>query len=265
MEGRTGFESRRGQTGRVLTEAEIRAHDDQRTLGPDGEAELLLVLARHLPTAGRLLDAGGGSGALVYLLRRLGAQVVVCDLDAAMLQAARSRCPGVPLVQGDLTVLPFPDATFGGVHLSNVLHLVPDWRRALAELARVLSRPGGLVVKTGGGASGLAHELSSAAFERSPLPVQRNDLTAPEQLDPVLTTLGLHLQQQSTLTTTQHATLRQLTDRLAANPFQLTGTATQRRAAAEAALASLDTDPGRAMEITVTGHYRAYSGHDNDG
>jgi len=249
----------------VLTEAEIRAHDDQRTLGPDAEAELLRLLARHLPASGRLLDAGGGSGALVHVLRRLGAQVLVCDLDAAMLQVAASRCPGVPLVQADLTALPLPDATVDGVHLSNVLHLVPDWRRALIELARVLRPAGALVVKTGGGASGLAEQLSSAAYQRSPLPVRRNDLSAPEQLDPVLAELGLHLQEQCALPTTQHATLRQLTDRLADNPFHLPGTGTQRRAAAEAALASLEQDPDLTVKVTVTGHYRAYARQDGVG
>jgi len=243
----------------VLTKAEIHAHDDQRALGRDGEDELLGLLARHLPASGRLLDAGGGSGALVHVLRRLGAQVLVCDLNASMLRVAASRCPGVPLVQADLTALPLPDASVDGVHLSNVLHLVPDWRGALAELARVLRPAGALVVKTGGGASGLAAQLSSAAYERSPLPVLRNDLTAPEQLDPVLAALGLHLQEQCALTTTQHATLRQLTDRLADNPFHLPGTATQRRAAAEAALASLDQDPDLTVAVSVTGHYRTYA------
>ncbi len=224
----------------MLTEAEIRAHDDQRTLGPEGEAELQKLLARSLPESGRLLDAGGGSGALVHVLRRLGARVIVCDLDASMLRAAARRAPGTALVQADLTAPPVRDDCVDGVHLSDVLHLVPDWRGALTELARVLWPAGALLVKIGGGASGLAEELSSAAYERSPLPVRRNDLTAPEQLDPVLAALGLHLREECTLTTVRHATLRQLTDRLANNPFHLPGTASQRRAAAEAALSSSD-------------------------
>jgi SAM-dependent methyltransferase len=53
--------------------------------------------------------------------------------------------PPFPLVRGDATALPFPDAALGAALVAHVLHLIPHWERALAELVRVI-RPGGSVV-----------------------------------------------------------------------------------------------------------------------
>jgi SAM-dependent methyltransferase len=48
-------------------------------------------------------------------------------------------------VRGDIQALPLADATFDAVLAVHVLHLVPDWRGALAEALRVL-RPGGVFI-----------------------------------------------------------------------------------------------------------------------
>jgi SAM-dependent methyltransferase len=50
------------------------------------------------------------------------------------------------LVQGDAQRLPFGDNAFDAVLAVHVLHLVPDWRGALAEAVRVL-RPGGWLIQ----------------------------------------------------------------------------------------------------------------------
>ncbi|MDD2904489.1 MAG: methyltransferase domain-containing protein, partial [Syntrophales bacterium] len=43
---------------------------------------------------------------------------------------------------GGASRLPYPDAVLDAVFAFGVLHHVPDWRRALAEISRVL-KPGG--------------------------------------------------------------------------------------------------------------------------
>ena len=53
--------------------------------------------------------------------------------------------PPFPLVLGDATRMPFADDAFGGAYLRWVLHLIPDWRAALAEMVRVV-RPGGVLL-----------------------------------------------------------------------------------------------------------------------
>jgi SAM-dependent methyltransferase len=57
-----------------------------------------------------------------------------------MLGAARTR--GLKVVQGSLTAVPLPDASFDLVYSMKVLAHVPPIREAVAELAR-LCRPGG--------------------------------------------------------------------------------------------------------------------------
>lgn len=55
---------------------------------------------------------------------------------------AQERGQPVELSQGDAEALPFPDASFDTVVCTFSLCAIPDDRRALAEMRRVL-RPGG--------------------------------------------------------------------------------------------------------------------------
>ncbi len=90
---------------------------------------------------GRTLDFGCGTGRNFPLVpsraRALG-------LDPAWdsLVRARRRAPGVPLVQARAEALPFRDAVFHTVVSGLVFCSVPDARRGLAEVRRVLA-PGG--------------------------------------------------------------------------------------------------------------------------
>ncbi len=98
----------------------------------------------------RGLDAGAGDGRLAVELAAQGARVTALDLSASMLGLARQRArrADAPLetVQGDIETLPFPPATFHQVVVVTVLCFVPDARKALMELARVLKPGGSLVV-----------------------------------------------------------------------------------------------------------------------
>lgn len=93
----------------------------------------------------RVLDAGCGMG--VYLaamgsLRRL--QLVGVDADADRLAWGRREQVPAGLVQTDVSCLPFQDATFDKILLSEVLEHLRDDGAALRELARVL-KPGGVL------------------------------------------------------------------------------------------------------------------------
>lgn len=240
-----------------LSESEIAAHDDQREVDGAVVGKLVELLGRHL--RGLVLDAGGGSATAQPLLEQAGCEVLVMDLSRPMLAVAHRRHPVARLVQADLVELPFPVAAFDGVHVANVLHLVPDWRGALGELARVLRTGGGLVIRTGARPVGLALELSAAAHAAA-AQAPRNDLADPEQLDHVLTTWGVDLVEVAQVRSVQSRSLRAIADRLALNPFQLTGTPTERRAAADAglhAVAGHDVDVLRPLELDV--HYRCYT------
>jgi len=108
----------------------------------------LSLLSQAWPDGGRdrrlILDAGCGTGNNLAHLRRFGRTVGV-DLSDEALRFCRGR--GVAAVRGSLLGLPFPDASFDAVTSFDVIyHLwVADDRKAVAEMARVLS-PGGLLL-----------------------------------------------------------------------------------------------------------------------
>jgi SAM-dependent methyltransferase len=107
------------------------------------------ILALAGDVAGRrILDAGCGSGPLSAALRDRGAIVTGIDSSAKMLELARRRLGAdADLQVADLgRPLPFPDAAFDDVVASLVLHYLEDWTAPLAELRRVLTQGGRLLV-----------------------------------------------------------------------------------------------------------------------
>jgi ubiquinone/menaquinone biosynthesis C-methylase UbiE len=119
----------------------------------DLQRRLILNFAGALP--GRsVLDIGCGDGGLTRALRQGGAGTVVgCDPDRRMIDtavagdAARSTAPegAIGYLVGRAEMLPFPDCSFDIVTIITVLAFIPEPRRAVREIARVL-RPGGRLV-----------------------------------------------------------------------------------------------------------------------
>ena len=91
--------------------------------------------------SGRTLDIGCGTGRN-FPLYASGRSVLGLDPDRSALRRARRRGPWIPLVQGSAEQLPFRDGTFDTVVSGLVFCSVPDPKRGLAEVRRVL-RPGG--------------------------------------------------------------------------------------------------------------------------
>ncbi|MEI2688971.1 MAG: class I SAM-dependent methyltransferase [Anaerolineae bacterium] len=113
-----------------------------RAIGVPDPGRLQAVL--DLPTAGWLLDAGGGTGRVAAQLRPLVGRLVISDLSAPMLAQAQEKGIACP-VQTHVERLPFPDGHFDRVLAVDALHHFADQRLAVAELARVL-KPGGRLV-----------------------------------------------------------------------------------------------------------------------
>ena len=91
-----------------------------------------------------VLDACCGTGDLAIAAERARGRVTGLDFSEQMLVRARAKSDSVEWVLGDVTVLPFDDASFDAVTVGFGIRNVPDLDVGLAELARVL-RPGGRV------------------------------------------------------------------------------------------------------------------------
>jgi ubiquinone/menaquinone biosynthesis C-methylase UbiE len=100
-----------------------------------------------LPPGARVADIGCGTGVTVHYLRRhCRLKAIGLDRSSGMLSQARRRNPGLPLVQGIATRLPFGDGRLSAVMCECVLSLIEDTDAAWSEVYRVLAPSGFLVV-----------------------------------------------------------------------------------------------------------------------
>ena len=109
------------------------------TFGLDQSWRRSTVEALALPTGALVLDLACGTGDLSRLATKAGYRVVGADLSAGMLSANRA---GNPVMEADVSQLPFGDATFDGIVCGYALRNFTHLGGALDETARVL-RPGG--------------------------------------------------------------------------------------------------------------------------
>lgn len=141
-------------------------------LGDQADTLTALVHAgTAYPAGSRVLEIGCGVGAQTVHLAQAspGARITAVDRSVDSLVQARARvaaqAPGahVEWYHADLADLPFSDAEFDHVFVCFVLEHLPDPRRALAALRRVL-RPGGTItVVEGDHGSALFHPASQYA------------------------------------------------------------------------------------------------------
>ena len=102
--------------------------------------ELELDLVRRYGADKDVFEAGCGTGLLLREAAGVARSAVGLDLSRGMLAPARAR--GLQVVQGSLTDVPLPSASFDLVYSMKVLAHVREIRAAVTELAR-LCRPGG--------------------------------------------------------------------------------------------------------------------------
>jgi len=124
-------------------------YDATRALPPDVSALLTDAILAELGSAGRLLEVGVGTGRISRPLMERGLHVVGVDIAPRMMKQLRAQLtsPHTPpdLLLADATWLPFREASFPALLFVHVLHLIPDWHDAVAEMRRVLA-PGGVVL-----------------------------------------------------------------------------------------------------------------------
>src|SRR5215469_5544753 len=96
----------------------------------------LLAALAETAAPGPIADLGCGPGHVAHHLHRLGRHVIGIDLSPAMIETARSLCPGPAYREGNMLALEFADASLGGaVAYYSIIHLpVAELATAFAEL-----------------------------------------------------------------------------------------------------------------------------------
>jgi ubiquinone/menaquinone biosynthesis C-methylase UbiE len=118
---------------------------------------------------GRALEIGCGRGVGIELILEMGAaEVHGFDLDPEVLKATHRRVRPygnrVLLWWGSATDIPASDASYDAVFDFGVLHHIPNWWEAIAEICRVL-RPGGRFLGEEMLRRFITHPIAQALFD----------------------------------------------------------------------------------------------------
>ncbi|MBJ6124472.1 class I SAM-dependent methyltransferase [Microvirga splendida] len=123
----------------------------------------------------RVLDIGCGPGwfwAATASAWPEKLDLTLADFSPGMVQEAVARCQALPFgsVQGqqaDASALPFEDGSFDAVIAMHMLYHLPDPRKGIAEMFRVL-KPGGFLAVTTNGAGNMRRMYELTAVFGSP-------------------------------------------------------------------------------------------------
>ena len=98
-----------------------------------------------------VLECACGTGLLSGVIAKRCKSLTATDFSAKMLKRAKKKyggCGNIRFEQADIMELGYPDGSFDVVVAANVIHLLDEPYRALAELDRVCRRGGRLIIPT---------------------------------------------------------------------------------------------------------------------
>lgn len=108
----------------------------------------LIPLAEYTKDGDVVLDVGCGNGRLYQMLAKKQVRYVGFDQSEALIEIARAKNPAGEFVVGEMSTLPFPDATFDLLYCIAALNHIPGrdlQLQCVREMHRVL-KPGGRVL-----------------------------------------------------------------------------------------------------------------------
>lgn len=135
-------------------EAGAATYDDQRGFPTAAGDQLRDAVFDRLPASrpARFLEVGIGTGRIAEPFVGAGCRYTGIDASPAMLARCREKLPSalredrLSLVRGDMKRLPFANGVFDVVIAASVLRAARPWQAVAAEAARVLIRPGLIVL-----------------------------------------------------------------------------------------------------------------------
>ena len=213
-----------------------------------------------------ILDVGAGSGQLARALTDRGASVIALDLSVPMLELVPRQ---LVRVAADATRLPLAAGSVGAALAAHVLHVVPAWPEAIAELDRVVG-PAGVVLVQSAPSSGVLGGLPELrAVYRGSLPARAlvgSEVAGPDGdrvLERAFAVVGRTAHDLPTVKAARQETARGVIGWMQGNPWTWPGPTTdeERSAAAGAtevwaAGAGIDLD--EPFETTTLNRWRAY-------
>ena len=96
-----------------------------------------------------ILDVGCGSGFSTKLISQEFAprRLVAFDFMPEQIELAKNKNIQAEFSVGDSTNINMPSSTFDAVFVMGVLHHIPEWKKAIREISRVLKPDGLLLVE----------------------------------------------------------------------------------------------------------------------
>ncbi|HON58302.1 MAG TPA: class I SAM-dependent methyltransferase [Smithella sp.] len=168
-----------------------------KTFGYDIEKERSFIIEKAQPVIGNILEAGTGKGYFTLALARAGYHFFSFDISAEEQRYALLNLMYYNLQQqvtfgiADVESMPCNDGFFDVIFAVNMIHHLSSVRRACAELVRILS-PHGKIVLSDFNADGLAILDKIHALEG-----RKHEVNSGTMIDAknVLTERGLHMEE----------------------------------------------------------------------
>lgn len=113
------------------------------------DIEVIKTFLTKQKTLGKILELGCGNGTYSKILIREAKYLTATDFSDEMVAVTKKRFKGI----GNISVekencfsLSYPDSSFDTVFMANLLHVIPEPKKAVAEGKRVLNKNGRLIV-----------------------------------------------------------------------------------------------------------------------
>jgi ubiquinone/menaquinone biosynthesis C-methylase UbiE len=98
---------------------------------------------------GNVLELGCVNGTYSKVLDRKAKTLLATDFSDEMVSASKARLKefgNIKIEKANCFDLPYPDEKFDTVFMANLLHIIPEPEKAIAEVKRVLVPKGGLLL-----------------------------------------------------------------------------------------------------------------------
>lgn len=113
--------------------------------------ELKRIVSQYIESQDKVLECAAGTGMLSAVVAERCNNLVATDFSPKMIKRAEKNCStynNIKFELADIMTLEYPDNSFDKVVAGNVIHLLDEPIKALAELNRVCKPDGMLIIPT---------------------------------------------------------------------------------------------------------------------